>query len=450
MQKKLFPQSKNKIRAVIFVLAFFAILFIPKNSFAAITTGSLNYVDGSSLCPGNQVMFGQGYNYGYSTYNWCKDVYKDGVQATRSYFYTAITENDGIVDDGVSHTNYCPYGKFYVGSSIIPVAVNVYGWHEHSRYGLISWDPRYPNGFGSNYWGYMTESGQWVPALNPFNLSYYSTWYLGRYTGYYYYGYFYYRDYGWYRTIRNMPVGMCDVLNSGSGRIIWNNAFYSYYEYAYDSDHHLSYWYDHCGHGTNNLVVGFGSYPSGFMCGTPMYQCVAGTSWSPDPGAYCSNIPVTQYDDCGNARTVYGTKPCPRVDIKAKKNSNDPFGVDGPLTISAGTSATILWSSINVISATCSVAPNGWTGASNAGISTGDLNTNTTYTLTCRGIDGTPVQDSVTVNVEYRNFSGFFMSNNISFQNSSKIKFSPDQNVINNPPPGFNDIFAPVWKELIP
>lgn len=81
--------------------------------------------------------------------------------------------------------------------------------------------------------------------------------------------------------------------------------------------------------------------------------------------------------------------PVPTADIKAN-------GSDEPVAISYNTAATISWFSANASS--CSVSPTGWSGTSNAGISTGNLISSITYTLTCTG-NGGSATDSVTINV---------------------------------------------------
>ncbi len=82
--------------------------------------------------------------------------------------------------------------------------------------------------------------------------------------------------------------------------------------------------------------------------------------------------------------------PLPTADIKAN-------GSDGPINIPNNTAATISWTSVKAYNG-CSVAPTGWTGTSNTGVSTGNLTSSVTYTLTCTNYSGS-TQDSVTVNV---------------------------------------------------
>ncbi|HEX5429765.1 MAG TPA: NBR1-Ig-like domain-containing protein [Patescibacteria group bacterium] len=77
------------------------------------------------------------------------------------------------------------------------------------------------------------------------------------------------------------------------------------------------------------------------------------------------------------------------ADIKAN-------GSNGPISISSGSSATISWTSSGATS--CSVVPTGWTGTSNAGISTGALTSAQTYTLNCTNGSDTD-SDQVTVNI---------------------------------------------------
>lgn len=81
--------------------------------------------------------------------------------------------------------------------------------------------------------------------------------------------------------------------------------------------------------------------------------------------------------------------PAPTANLLANNS-------DGPVTIEYGTAATISWSSTD--SSSCSVSPSGWTGTSNTGISTGNLTSAITYTLSCSGPGGS-ASDAVTVNI---------------------------------------------------
>jgi hypothetical protein len=86
-----------------------------------------------------------------------------------------------------------------------------------------------------------------------------------------------------------------------------------------------------------------------------------------------------------------GTIPpaVPTVTIKAG-------GQDADITISYNTSTTISWSSANADN--CTVAPTGWVGLSSTGISTGNLTSTTTYTVSCVG-GGATAADSIKINV---------------------------------------------------
>ncbi len=98
------------------------------------------------------------------------------------------------------------------------------------------------------------------------------------------------------------------------------------------------------------------------------------------------NINYTDDPACGPTPTpAPGT---PTADIKCN-------GLDS-CSITSGNSTTISWSSANVTS--CTVDANGWSGISNAGVSSGPLASTTTYNLSCSGADG-PATDSVTVAV---------------------------------------------------
>lgn len=79
----------------------------------------------------------------------------------------------------------------------------------------------------------------------------------------------------------------------------------------------------------------------------------------------------------------------------------------------------------------------------------------TTYTMTAKNASGTGTcsvdvvpQDSCTT----RNLQGIFIAGKIDDKtgDSNTVTISQDSHVINNPPPGFNDLFAPLWQELVP
>ena len=88
---------------------------------------------------------------------------------------------------------------------------------------------------------------------------------------------------------------------------------------------------------------------------------------------------------------VPGGDPTPTVDLKAN-------GSNGPITIPSGSSADLSWTSTN---ATSCNASGDWSGSKNisgGSQSTGSLNSNSLYSLTCTGSGGAD-SDSVTVNV---------------------------------------------------
>ena len=95
-----------------------------------------------------------------------------------------------------------------------------------------------------------------------------------------------------------------------------------------------------------------------------------------------------------NQVTLTAPLSLPEADIKAN-------GVDGPINISSGASATLTWcgspASPCANADSCSVSPGGFTGTSGTE-STGSLTTSRTYTLTCTNVSGS-TSDSVTVNV---------------------------------------------------
>jgi len=105
--------------------------------------------------------------------------------------------------------------------------------------------------------------------------------------------------------------------------------------------------------------------------------------------AYPSSNANSVVPICAAFDEVSSPPQAPTADIKAN-------GSDGPITIQAGSSATITWTSQNA--ATCSVSPNGWNGT-NGSQSTGALNSDTNYVVSCSGAGGTAT-DSVLVKVE--------------------------------------------------
>jgi len=102
-----------------------------------------------------------------------------------------------------------------------------------------------------------------------------------------------------------------------------------------------------------------------------------------------NNKDIYIYDPPSTQPPSPPTPPPPTADIKAN-------GSDGPITIAYNTAATISWTSSNATS--CSVSPTGWSGTSSGGVSTGNLTSSKTYTLTCSGTGGTKT-DSVQVSV---------------------------------------------------
>ncbi len=84
--------------------------------------------------------------------------------------------------------------------------------------------------------------------------------------------------------------------------------------------------------------------------------------------------------------TYGGSCPGPNVDIKAN-------GLNNPSPIAYNTAATISWTSGSVDS--CTVTPTSWTGISNAGISSGNLTANTTYTINCTGPIGSATDNVI-------------------------------------------------------
>lgn len=115
-------------------------------------------------------------------------------------------------------------------------------------------------------------------------------------------------------------------------------------------------------------------------------------------------------------------------------------------TINPGQSTTIHWTTTNATSATL----NGASVAVNGSQSTGALSSTTTYTLVATGADGT-AQQSITINVQnIASFNAIFIAKSINISRSSTLNISQDSNAISNPPPGFADLSAPIFKEVAP
>ena len=193
-------------------------------------------------------------------------------------------------------------------------------------------------------------------------------------------------------------------------------------------------------------------------------------------GGYAGNQYACRNSGCFGKSNCICSLSSHDADIKANES-------DGPITIDYNSQPTLTWTSSGEASDTCVLSDvNGKTLSTNCvgTIKLENLTSNNTYTITrtytlqnplclllpflCSSFSFPPFQftvsDSVIVQVSpqpsfpppiTRQMSGVFISQNVIFANSNnKIEFNSEQNVINNPPPGFNDIFAPVWKELVP
>ncbi len=109
---------------------------------------------------------------------------------------------------------------------------------------------------------------------------------------------------------------------------------------------------------------------------------VNGSSVTPTPTPTPSVPPGSVSDSCS---VVVSTPPPPSATISASPNP-----------VNYGSSSNISWSSSNTTF--CSI-PGIGSGLSGGPTSTGALTSNKTYLLTCQGIDGSTIFDTVTVNV---------------------------------------------------
>lgn len=87
-----------------------------------------------------------------------------------------------------------------------------------------------------------------------------------------------------------------------------------------------------------------------------------------------------------NVTLTVSPNPPPTGNIQCLDNKDY---TDGPCAIEYSTPAVLIWTSAN--STSCTVTPGGWTGTSNPEQYTGNLTSNTTFTLTCSGPGGTNI-----------------------------------------------------------
>lgn len=117
-----------------------------------------------------------------------------------------------------------------------------------------------------------------------------------------------------------------------------------------------------------------------------------------------------------------------------------------PVSINRGQPVNLSWRSTNadrVISSNYGASsPNGNT--------TVYPNSDTTYTITVGDIYGRSYPASVNVRVnQAKELSGIFISKKINFVTGSYV-IKQDSKTVSNTPPGFSELLAPIWKELIP
>jgi|GEM_PF-5949350 len=133
------------------------------------------------------------------------------------------------------------------------------------------------------------------------------------------------------------------------------------------------------------------SAPAG--CSISSSSCSSATISCSTAGSKTITASVSDSGVCGSTSGTYaisiGTPSAPTADIKAN-------GSDGPISITYNSPVTLSWTSTNATS--CSVTPGGFTGTSNNGVSSGNLTSNTTFTLSCSGPGGT-ASDTVEVRI---------------------------------------------------
>lgn len=102
------------------------------------------------------------------------------------------------------------------------------------------------------------------------------------------------------------------------------------------------------------------------------------------------------------------------------------------------------------------VLANNYTGCCTFEDTSADLTKTSWYEIhgSRNGADGTwsnTVLGPICEQASEKNIEGIFITNHIvDNTGDQEVKISQDSNVINNPPPGFNDLFAPLWREFVP
>lgn len=104
-------------------------------------------------------------------------------------------------------------------------------------------------------------------------------------------------------------------------------------------------------------------------------------------------------------QVTVGAPSAPAVDLLCANGGSSTYQ-DGPCSVSLGSATTLRWSSSNITPASCVLTPGNTSVPDSVtspnSYSTGNLNTSTTFTITCQGLTGSnpaTASDSVTINI---------------------------------------------------
>ena len=126
-----------------------------------------------------------------------------------------------------------------------------------------------------------------------------------------------------------------------------------------------------------------------------------------------------------------------------------------PDTIKQGQSVQLVWSATNATGCTAYSTQNIWSGdkpvsgSEEVAIAAAPPDIYI-FTLTCRGAGSSSA--NAIVNVSHPKYKGVFIGENININTNRDyvLQIEYDSRIINIAPPGFAQIFAPLWKEIAP